>query len=31
VMDALASAGVVNFEMPATPCRVWTALQGVKS
>jgi len=27
VADALASAGVDDFEMPATPCRVWTALQ----
>ena len=27
VAHALASAGVHDFEMPATPCRVWHALQ----
>ena len=27
VMDALSTAGVSAFEMPATPCRVWEALQ----
>ena len=27
VADALASAGVHDFEMPATPYRVWQALQ----
>ena len=27
VADALASAGVSEFEMPATPYRVWQALQ----
>jgi len=27
VMDALASAGVTHFDMPATPLRVWQALQ----
>jgi carbon-monoxide dehydrogenase large subunit len=27
VMDALASAGVTRFDMPATPLRVWQALQ----
>ena len=27
VSDALASAGVHDFEMPATPYRVWQALQ----
>ena len=31
VMDALSTAGVSAFEMPATPCRVWEALQAVKS
>jgi carbon-monoxide dehydrogenase large subunit len=30
VMDALASAGVKSFEMPATPCRVWQALQDAR-
>jgi carbon-monoxide dehydrogenase large subunit len=29
VADALASAGVHDFEMPATPYRVWQALQSV--
>ena len=27
VMDALRGAGVQHFEMPATPHRVWQALQ----
>jgi carbon-monoxide dehydrogenase large subunit len=27
VMDALRSAGVAQFDMPATPRRVWQALQ----
>ena len=31
VMDALSTAGVSAFEMPATPCRVWEALQAAKS
>jgi carbon-monoxide dehydrogenase large subunit len=26
VVDALREAGVSRFEMPATPARVWTAL-----
>jgi carbon-monoxide dehydrogenase large subunit len=30
VMDALSTAGVTAFEMPATPCRVWEALQAAK-
>jgi hypothetical protein len=30
VEDALASAGVTHFEMPANPYRVWNALQLVK-
>ena len=30
VMDALSTAGVTTFEMPATPCRVWEALQAAK-
>ena len=30
VMDALRSAGVKQFDMPASPLRVWQALQGVK-
>lgn len=29
VMDALASAGVSRFDMPATPLRVWQALRNV--
>jgi carbon-monoxide dehydrogenase large subunit len=27
VVNALRSAGVERFEMPATPARIWTALQ----
>ena len=30
VVDAMASAGVTNFEMPATPHRVWQALNAAK-
>ena len=30
VVDAMASAGVRAFEMPATPHRVWQALQDAK-
>jgi len=30
VEDALASAGVAGFEMPASPARIWAALQAVK-
>jgi carbon-monoxide dehydrogenase large subunit len=30
VMDALRSAGVEQFDMPATPLRVWRALQAAK-
>ena len=30
VADALASAGVEDFEMPASPARVWAAMQAVK-
>jgi carbon-monoxide dehydrogenase large subunit len=30
VMDALRSAGVETFDMPATPARIWTALNKVK-
>jgi aerobic carbon-monoxide dehydrogenase large subunit len=26
IADALRGAGVVNFDMPATPFRVWSAL-----
>jgi carbon-monoxide dehydrogenase large subunit len=29
VVDALRPAGVAHFEMPATPLRVWQALQAV--
>ena len=31
VLDALASAGVEDFDMPATPERVWRALRAAKS
>ncbi|MGH8669147.1 MAG: xanthine dehydrogenase family protein molybdopterin-binding subunit [Burkholderiales bacterium] len=31
VADALRQAGVRHFEMPATPLRVWQALQGVQA
>ena len=27
ILDALRSAGVPNFDMPATPRRIWEALQ----
>jgi carbon-monoxide dehydrogenase large subunit len=30
VLDALRPAGVRHFEMPATPQRVWQALQAAK-
>jgi carbon-monoxide dehydrogenase large subunit len=30
VMDALRSAGVTHFDMPATPPRIWSALQTAK-
>ena len=30
VLDALRSAGVAHFDMPATPARIWSALQAVK-
>jgi len=31
IMDALRGAGVTHFDMPATPLRVWTALQAAKA
>jgi carbon-monoxide dehydrogenase large subunit len=31
IMDALRSAGVTHFDMPATPLRVWQALQAAKA
>jgi carbon-monoxide dehydrogenase large subunit len=31
IMDALSQAGVKEFDMPATPDRVWRALQGAAS
>ena len=31
IMDALRSAGVTHFDMPATPLRVWRALQAAKA
>ena len=30
VVDALRQAGVRKFEMPATPARIWSALQAAK-
>ena len=30
VMDALSGAGVKHLDMPATPRRVWEALQAVR-
>ena len=30
VLDALRSAGVTHFDMPATPARIWSALDAVK-
>jgi carbon-monoxide dehydrogenase large subunit len=30
VLDALRGAGVKEFEMPASPHRVWRALQAAK-
>jgi carbon-monoxide dehydrogenase large subunit len=30
VLDALRGAGVNHFDMPATPQRVWSALQSAK-
>ncbi len=30
VMDALRSAGVTQFDMPATPARIWQALAAAK-
>jgi carbon-monoxide dehydrogenase large subunit len=31
VVDALKSAGVEAFDLPATPDRVWGALRGAKA
>ena len=31
VMDALRSAGVTQFDMPATPARIWSAIAAVKA
>jgi len=31
IIDALRSAGVTHFDMPATPLRVWTALEAAKA
>jgi len=31
VCDALAPLGIYHFEMPATPARIWSAIQAVKS
>jgi hypothetical protein len=30
VVDALRTGGVTRFDMPATPPRVWSALQGAR-
>ena len=30
VLDALRSAGVAHFDMPASPARVWAAIQQAK-
>jgi hypothetical protein len=30
VLDAMRHAGVREFDMPATPLRVWQALEGAK-
>jgi carbon-monoxide dehydrogenase large subunit len=31
VVDALRQAGVREFEMPATPARIWKAIQEAKN
>jgi aerobic carbon-monoxide dehydrogenase large subunit len=31
IMDALRGAGVTRFDMPATPLRLWTALEAAKA
>lgn len=31
ILDALAPLGVTDIEMPATPERVWQAIQGAKT
>ena len=31
VMDALSYVGVQNIDMPATPCRIWEAIQNYKT
>jgi carbon-monoxide dehydrogenase large subunit len=31
IMDALRGAGVTHFDMPATPLRLWTALEAAKA
>jgi carbon-monoxide dehydrogenase large subunit len=31
VMDALRSAGVEHFDMPATPARIWSAIAAAKA
>ena len=31
ILDALAPLGVVNFDGPATPCRIWEAMNATKS
>jgi carbon-monoxide dehydrogenase large subunit len=31
VLDALAPVGVKDFDMPATPARIWAAIQAAKA
>jgi carbon-monoxide dehydrogenase large subunit len=31
IMDALRSAGVTHFDMPATPARIWSAVAAAKT
>jgi carbon-monoxide dehydrogenase large subunit len=31
LMDALHSAGIDAFDMPGTPARVWSAMEGARS
>ena len=31
IMDALRGAGVTHFDMPATPLRLWRALEAAKA
>jgi carbon-monoxide dehydrogenase large subunit len=31
IMDALRSAGVTHFDMPASPARIWSAVAAAKT